>query len=256
MKFDYSNKVVLITGAAAGIGAETARQFAEAGASLMLSDKDSDTLHETVQKMKKMGFNCVGKSCDVTDEQQVKSLIDATINHFGQLNVAVNNAGVDLSRTKLADSDTELFDATMAVNVRGVFLCMKYQIPQMIEAGGGAIVNVSSVAGVVGAPNMSAYAASKHAVIGLTKSAAHEYGRQQIRVNTVCPYVTQTSMFEKDLVTRPDREQALKDVGRSAALKRIAQPKEVAQAMLWACDQNNSYMTGHELMIDGGMTAI
>lgn len=253
---DYNNRVVLITGAGAGIGAEAARQFAKAGAILMLADKNDDNLQNVIAELKEQGSNCEGLAGDVSNEQDVQRLVNKTLEHFGKLDVAVNNAGVDLSHERLADIETEHFDAMMAVNVRGVFLCMKYQIPAMISSQGGAIVNVSSVAGVIGAPNMSAYAATKHAVIGLTKSAAHEYGRQNIRVNAVCPYITQTDMFEKILNKAPDRDRMIKDVSRPSALKRIAQPAEVAQAMLWACDVNNSYMTGHELMIDGGLTAV
>lgn len=253
---DYNNRVVLITGAGAGIGAEAARQFAKSGATLMLADKNEDNLKGVVAELKELGVNCEGLAGDVSEEQDVQRLVNKTLEHFGKLDVAINNAGVDIGRERLADIETKHFDATMAVNVRGVFLCMKYQIPAMISSQGGAIVNVSSVAGVIGAPNMSAYAASKHAVIGLTKSAAHEYGRQNIRVNAVCPYITQTNMFESVISKAPDRERMLKDVSRPTALKRIAQAGEVAQAMLWACDVNNSYMTGHELMIDGGLTAL
>ncbi len=252
----FQDQVVLITGAAGGLGQEAARQFAAQGARLALTDVHADSLQTVAQALADAGTDVYWLAGDVRQEDQVKGFIDGCIAHYGRLDAAINNAGVDPDHHLMADIPLEDFQRTMDINVKGVFLCMKYQIPHMLNQGGGAICNIASVAGVGGAPYMSAYAASKHAVIGLTKSAAYEYGTRGIRINAVCPFITKTEMFEQTLRTMPDRELAEKKLTWSAALKRAAEPAEIVQGMLFACDKNNSYMTGHELVIDGGMTAI
>ncbi len=253
---DYSGQVVMITGASGGLGKEAAKQFGLAGAQVAISDVNEEGLAACAEALRGMGIEVFYQACDVTDEQAVQSFVEGTVAAFGRIDAAVNNAGIDADHHLLADTPTADFDRTMNINVKGVFLCMKHQIPVMLAQGEGAICNISSVAGVGGAPHMSAYAASKHAVIGLTKSAAFEYGKKGIRINAVCPFVTMTAMLEQTLDTMPDREQALKYLSKGSALKRVAQPEEVVHAMLFACDKKNSYMCGHELVIDGGMTAI
>ncbi|GAB3106388.1 glucose 1-dehydrogenase [Aestuariicella hydrocarbonica] len=253
---NYQDQVILITGASGGLGQEAAKQFGKLGAKLALSDINAEKLALLANELREHDIDVLTMVCDVRDEDQVKAFVAATVERFGHLHAAINNAGIDPEHALLADTSLEEYQRTMDINVQGVFLCMKYQIQQMLTQGGGAICNIASVAGVGGAPFMSAYAASKHAVIGLTKSAAFEYGKFNIRVNAVCPFITMTDMFEQTLAQFPDREAALKHFGKTAALKRVAQPEEVVQAMLFACDPNNSYMTGHELVIDGGMTAV
>jgi len=253
---NYQNQVVLITGAGGGLGAEAARQFGEQGAKLAISDINGDTLEQTSAELKARGFDVFSMVCDVTNEDDVKAFVDGTVEHFGRLDAAINNAGIDPAHNLLADTPLDDYQRTMDINVKGVFLCMKYQIPHMVNQGGGAICNIASVAGIGGAPFMSVYAASKHAVVGLTKTASYEYGRQRVRVNCVCPFITMTDMFEQTLAVMPDRDEAIKKLTQGAGLKRPAQPEEIVQAMLFACDQKNSYMTGHELVVDGGMSAI
>lgn len=255
-QYNFKDKVVLVTGASGGLGKCAAELFAKAGASIAICDINQQALDNTASSFREKGYSVFSQICDVTNEQKVKSLVDATVEKFGRLDAAVNNAGVELSHDKLADVDAAIFDTTMAVNVRGVFLCMKYQIPAMITSGGGAIVNISSVAGIVGAPGMSAYSASKHAVIGLTRSAAAEYARKNIRINSVCPFITHTDMLERFLDSAEDRDQLMAKLVVPTPMKRIAQPEEVAQAMVWACSDANSYMNGQEIVIDGGMTTI
>lgn len=253
---NYQNQVVLITGAGGGLGAEAARQFGRQGAKLAISDIDADKLEQTSRELIKQGFEVFSMVSDVTCENDVKAFVDGCVEHFGRLDAAINNAGIDPAHNLLADTPLDDYQRTMDINVKGVFLCMKYQIPHMVNQGGGAICNIASVAGIGGAPFMSVYAASKHAVVGLTKTASYEYGRQRVRVNCVCPFITMTDMFEQTLAMMPDRDEAIKKLTQGAGLKRPAQPEEIVQAMLFACDQKNSYMTGHELVVDGGMSAI
>lgn len=253
---DFNQQVVMITGASGGLGKEAAKQFAQQGAKLALCDINVAALNDIGDELTDQGYEVFVQACDVSQEEQVKAFIDNLITHFGHLNVAINNAGIDPKHSPLADIDTQDFERVMNINTKGVYLCMKYQIPHMIKQGGGAICNMSSVAGLAGAPFMSAYAASKHAVIGLSKSAAHEYGSAGIRINSVCPYITMTDMLEQYLKTLDNREAMLEKFGKFSALKRIAQPQEVVKAVLFACDKANSYMTGQELVVDGGVTAV
>lgn len=253
---NFKDQVVIITGASGGLGKEAAIQFAQQGAKLALCDINLSALNDLSIALSEQGYEVFSQACDVSQEDQVQSFIDNTFTHFGRLDVAINNAGIDPKHSPIADMDTQDFDRVMAINVKGVYLCMKYQIPHLIKQGGGAICNMSSVAGISGAPFMSAYAASKHAVIGLSKSAAHEYGRAGIRINSVCPYITMTDMVEQHLKTLDHPEEVLAKYSKASALRRVAQPEEVARVMLFACDKNNSYMTGQELVVDGGMTAV
>lgn len=253
----FDKHVVMITGASGGIGKEAALLFGREGARLALSDINEAALADITEALKLEGIEVFAQRCDVTDSTDVQAFVTATVEHFGQLDAAINNAGIDPDHHRLADMPEADFDRVMDINVKGVFLCMKHQLPHLQERG-GSIVNVSSVAGVIAAPMMSAYGASKHAVIGLTKAAAWEYGRHKIRINAVCPFITRTPMLDQTLALFPaeQREQKLREMSAHAALKRPAEPREVAQVMLIACDPRNSYMTGHELMVDGGYTAI
>lgn len=253
MQYPYSGKVVMITGAGGGIGRASSIAFAKAGATLALSDHDESAGQETLRLVQAVGAKACFIQADVTQAAQVQTLIATCVQHFGRLDCAFNNAGIEEEHMRLADCTEVTFDRIMAVNVKGVWLCLKYQLAQMLAQGGGAIVNTASVAGLIGAPKMAAYAASKHAVLGLTKSAAAEYGRKNIRVNAVCPGVIQTAMFERAMA-------ADSQIGASAAqlhpVGRIGLPEEVAAVVLWLCSDSASFVTGLAHTVDGGMTSI
>jgi NAD(P)-dependent dehydrogenase (short-subunit alcohol dehydrogenase family) len=252
MSIAFSGKVALVTGAANGIGRATALAFAQSGVRVVVSDIDVKGGEETVAMIKSAGGSATFIACDVSNEDQVRALVEGTIANYGSLDYAFNNAGIEIEQNKLAEGKISEFDAIMNVNVKGVWLCMKYQIPVMLAQGRGAIVNTASIAGLGAAPKMSIYSASKHAVIGLTKSAAVEYGRKNIRVNAICPAVIDTEMFRRACSTDPKKAeaaQAIHPVGR------IGKAEEVAAAVLYLCSDLAGFTTGIALPIDGGATA-
>lgn len=252
----FHDQVVLITGASGGLGREAAKQFAEAGAKLALCDINEAALKDLAGELESSGTEVYQQLCDVTSESQVQDFVKQVALTFGKIDVAINNAGLDPEGTPLIEMPLEDFERMMNINVRGVFLGMKYQLQEMLKQNSGAILNVSSIAGLNGFAGGSAYAASKHAVIGMSKSAAVEYGRYSIRVNAICPGVTQTNMFDRALEGAKDRDTAIKRIGADTCLKRHAQPEEIVRGMLFACDPNNTYMTGHALLMDGGFSAM
>lgn len=253
MTQQFDGKVALVTGAAAGIGEATARAFAAAGASVMLSDINQEAGKKVAATINQSGGKATFVRCDVTRAEDVKHLVEHTIEQFGRLDFAFNNAGVELERSKLADGDEGIFDAIMDVNVKGVWQCMRHEIPVMVNAGGGVIVNTASVAGLGAAPAMSIYSASKHAVVGLTKSAAVEYGRRGVRVNAICPAVIDTDMLRRAVEDDPRKEEVHKNMH---PIGRIGQPQEVAAAVLYLCSEGAGFTTGVALPLDGGYTAI
>ena len=253
MGMTFTGQVALVTGAGAGIGQATALAFAGEGLKVVVADRDVAGGEDTVAQIKAAGGSAIFLGCDVTVEAQVKQLMEQTISTYGRLDYAFNNAGIEIEQGRLADGTLDEFDAIMGVNVKGVWLCMKHQIPLLLAQGGGAIVNTASVAGLGAAPKMSIYSASKHAVIGLTKSAAIEYAKKRIRVNAVCPAVIDTAMFRRAYEADPRKAEfaaAMHPVGR------IGKVEEVANAVLYLCCDGAAFTTGHALAVDGGALAI
>ncbi|MBS7661144.1 SDR family oxidoreductase [Pseudomonas lalucatii] len=253
MSLSFSGRVALVTGGGAGIGRATALAFAHEGLKVVVSDVDAAGGEGTVELIRTAGGEAIFVGCDVTRDAEVKALLDATLAAYGRLGYCFNNAGIEIEKGKLAEGSEAEFDAIMGVNVKGVWLCMKHQIPQLLAQGGGAIVNTASVAGLGAAPKMSIYAASKHAVIGLTKSAAIEYAKKKIRVNAVCPAVIDTAMFRRAYEADPKKGEfaaAMHPVGR------IGTVEEIATAVLYLCSDGAAFTTGHALAVDGGATAI
>ena len=253
MSMTFAGQVALVTGAAAGIGRATAQAFAEQGLKVVLADIDEAGIREGADSIRAAGGDAIAVRCDVTRDEEVKALIEQTLGQYGRLDYAFNNAGIEIEQGRLAEGSEAEFDAIMGVNVKGVWLCMKHQLPVMLAQGGGAIVNTASVAGLGAAPKMSIYAASKHAVIGLTKSAAIEYAKKKIRVNAVCPAVIDTDMFRRAHEADPRKAEfaaAMHPVGR------IGKVEEIAAAVLYLCSDGAAFTTGLALPVDGGATAI
>lgn len=250
---NFSDKVVLITGAGNGIGRATALAFAQQGAKVVVADMSRSAGEETTTLITQAGGTASFILCDVTKEQDVKSMVDGTLEAYGQLDIAFNNAGIEIESSKLADGSEETYDKIMDVNVKGVWRCMKYQIPELLKQTTSAIVNTASIAGLGAAPKMSVYSASKHAVIGMTKSAAVEYGKKGLRVNAICPAVIDTEMFRRATENDPQKAQFVKSIH---PVGRIGQPEEVAAAVLYLCSDLAGFTTGVALPIDGGATSI
>ena len=255
MQFDYKDQVVLITGAAGGFGRLAAMEFARAGAKLILCDLSADKVEEVRSRL--ATSDVIIEPGDVSQEDTHRRLIAHATDTYGRLDVAINNAGVAHAFTKITDTDNATMQQMLAVNVFGVFLAMKHQLPVMERQGAGAVLNVSSVAGIVGAPLLAAYSAAKHAVIGLTKSAAGEYARKGIRINAICPAFAETHMLTGMLdQMRGGAEAATQRIVSNMPMRRFARPEEIVQAMLWICSRENSFMTGHALVLDGGLSAV
>jgi len=243
-------KICLVTGGASGIGRATAIAMANEGAKVIVSYVNVAGGEETVDQIVGMGAGAIFVRCDVSNAVQVEALIAAAVSAYGRLDCAFNNAGIGGEMSPIIDKTEDEWDLVMNINLKGVWLCMKYEIPVMLQQGGGAIVNMASVAGLLGFRYAAAYSASKHGVIGLTKSAALETARKHIRVNAVCPYFTDTPMVEAMIAASPVMERATVE---GTPMKRLASAEEIAQAVVWLCSDRASYITGHALPIDGGM---
>lgn len=248
----FAGKVVLVTGAASGIGKVTARAFAEQGAKVVVSDYAEREGLESTRGLVDAGFPARFIKADVTKADEVKQLLSEIERVHGHLDCAINNAGVDGPRSRVADYPEDQWDEVVEVNLKGVFLCMKYEIPLMLRNGGGSIVNMASVAGVTGFVAHSAYTASKHGVIGLTKTAALEYSKSGLRVNAVCPCYTQTPMVERLAREEPGLQARLQT---RIPLGRLGKPEEIAAAVLYLCGEQAAFITGQSLIIDGGIMA-
>ena len=253
MNMSFSGQVALVTGAAAGIGRATALAFAGQGLKVVLADVDEAGGAACAQAIRAAGGEAIFVRCDVIRDAQVGALVKQALDSYGRIDYAFNNAGIEIEKGRLAEGSEAEFDAIMGVNVKGVWLCMKHQLPAMLAQGAGVIVNTASVAGLGAAPKMSIYAASKHAVIGLTKSAAIEYAKKGIRVNAVCPAVIDTDMFRRAYQADPRKAEfaaAMHPVGR------LGRVEEVAAAVLYLCSDGAAFTTGQALAVDGGVTAI
>lgn len=245
-------KVALVTGAGSGIGREIALRFAGEGARVAVADVAEDGGHETVRRIEAADGEAHFFGSDVSDEDEVMLLIESVVDRFGGLDVAANNAGIEGEGGPIVDQTVESWDRVIDVNLRGVFLGMKHEIPHLLERGGGAIVNTASVAGLVGGRDLAPYYASKHGVVGLTRCAALEYADQGVRVNAVCPGVIDTPMIER--FTGGD-EEAQAGLVAMEPIGRMADPSEVAAAVVWLCSDDASYVTGVPMPVDGAMIA-
>jgi len=252
MTQSFDGKVALITGGASGIGRVAAQAFAREGASILVSDLDLDGLRETVRLITAAGGKAASVKVDVTQASDVKTMVAEVQRCYGRLDFALNNAGIDGARARTADYPEEIWKQVLDVNLSGVFFCMKYEIPLMLKHGGGVIINMSSVAGVTGFVAHSAYTASKHGVIGLTKTAALEYAKMGIRVNAICPCYTRTPMVERIVSAEPALAEKLKS---RIPLGRLGTPEEIAAAAVYLCSDAGSFINGHSLLMDGGIMA-
>ncbi|HZQ54997.1 MAG TPA: glucose 1-dehydrogenase [Bryobacteraceae bacterium] len=247
----FENQVALVTGAGSGIGLATARAFAETGAAVALIDMDENAAGAAVEQLLSAGCKAIALRCDVSNEDAVAAAVHQTISAFGQLDFAFNNAGIQVPVAETADARGDDFDRVMAINLRGVWNCMKHELRHMRERGTGAIVNCSSTGGLIGTPGLGAYTASKHGVIGLTKSAALEYAARGIRINAVCPGVIDTPMVAHALADHPE---TMKAVMEEIPLGRLGKSEEIASAVLWLCSPGAGFMVGQVIVPDGGYT--
>lgn len=251
MNGSFKGKGAFITGAGSGIGRAAALAFAREGASVMVADVSERGNHETARLIEEFGGRALAVRCDVTRTEDVKAALDKTVEAFGRLDFAFNNAGSEQPIKATADLTEQEWDRIVDINLRGVFLCMKYEIPLMLRNGGGAIVNTSSGAGVKGFQGQAAYAAAKHGVIGLTRSAALDYASQKIRINAVCPGIIETSMMDR---FTGGTSEGLQRVIAQEPVGRIGKAEEIASAVVWLCSDPAAFTIGHAMVIDGGQT--
>jgi NAD(P)-dependent dehydrogenase (short-subunit alcohol dehydrogenase family) len=250
--YDFTGQVALVTGSGFGMGLVTAQAFAEAGAAVVLADVNEDALRAATDDLIAAGHQALGVTCDVSDEEQVVALVERAVATFGRLDMAFNNAGIQAPPTDAADEPADVFDRVNNINLRGVWACMKHELKQMRAQGGGAIVNCSSLGGLVGLPGRAAYHASKHGVIGLTRSAALEYASRGVRINAICPGTIETPMVT-DMIAKGELD--VPEAIANQPIGRLGQAEEIASAVLWLCSPGASLVVGVALPVDGGYTA-
>jgi NAD(P)-dependent dehydrogenase (short-subunit alcohol dehydrogenase family) len=253
----FQDKVVLITGGSSGIGRATAVAFAREGAKVVVTSRRENEGKETVSLIKEAGCEGLFIRTDVSKEADVKAMVEEAVKAYGRLDYAFNNAGIEGNAAPLAEQTVDNYEAILGINVRGVFLSMKYEIPEMLKNGGGAIVNMSSVGGLIGFPGVSLYIASKHAVLGLTKSAALEYAKSGIRINAVAPAAIETDMVDRFVgkLGAGKEEETRQQFTAMHPIGRMGKPEEIASAVLYLCSDGASFITGQTLALDGGFTA-
>jgi NAD(P)-dependent dehydrogenase (short-subunit alcohol dehydrogenase family) len=250
--YDFTGQVAFVTGAGSGMGLATARAFAESRAAVVLADVNPAAVKEASETLVGAGHRAIGVDCDVSDEDSVAAAIETAVDHFGRLDIAFNNAGIQIPPSDAADEPAEIFDRVNAINLRGVWACMKHELAVMRTQGSGAIVNCSSLGGLVGIPRRASYHASKHGVLGLTSSAALEYAPRGIRINAVCPGTIATPMVTSML---DNGELDLAEAIANQPINRLGEPEEIAAAVLWLCSPGASFVVGAALPVDGGYTA-
>lgn len=251
MSLMFENQVALITGAGSGMGLTTANAFAHEGAAVVLADVNEASVQATADQMVAAGHKALALRCNVAIEAEVKAMVESAVSAFGRLDAAFNNAGIQSPAIEAADATGEEFDRVNAINLRGVWSCMKYELIQMRKQGSGAIVNNSSIGGLIGLPGRAIYHATKHGVIGLTKSAALDYASRGIRINAVCPGTIDTPMVREMLVKEPE---LVNDIIADMPIGRLGLPEEIASAVLWLCGPGSTFVIGHALVVDGGFT--
>lgn len=252
MKHDFIGQVALVTGGASGMGLAAVKGFAAAGAAVTIADINLAGAQAIAEEITALGGKALAVSCDVTDEASVKMMVEKTVATFGRLDFAYNNAGVQSIATETADLPGEEYDRVLNINLRGIWACMKYELIEMRKQGSGAIVNCSSLGGLVGIAGRGPYHAAKHGVLGLTKSSALEYAAQGIRINAVCPGIIDTPMVAD---MKENETEAMDLLMQEVPIRRLGLAEEVANAVLWLCDPDSSYVIGHALAVDGGYTS-
>ena len=249
---DFTDKTILITGAGSGFGKLLAKKFGERGANLVLADINTEALECVADELQGGQGTVITQTANIAKEDDHRALVDAAIAAFGGIDIAINNAGISQQSSILHKMEEAGFDAQIDVNLKGVFFGMKHQLKAMIKSGGGSILNVSSIAGTEAAPTVAGYGAAKHGVIGLTKTAAVEYGSKGVRVNAVCPFLSATPLLEQG----EGMDQSVRDaIAMRSPMRRIGEPQEIVNTMVLLCSPANSYMNGQAILIDGGVSA-